>query len=456
MTPTRHLTDAELNSLAEPGLAPVESQHLAAHLFSCPSCWTRATEPLLKLDLAVSPSGKDRAFALQVERDSSLSALLSRFRLERKSLEDRLLAQALLGVLKPAKRKSRKEILGKRTVRKSRALVDELLAESRRSLPVEAEEWATLAMMVGDQLSSTEYPDTLKQDVRAECFVEIAAGRRRCAKWKSAREAIAEGREIAARGTRSISIEGSFLAVDGAIDDDLGNVEEADQKLMEAKDCFERSGDSQLLARTLIQLGYIWMDADPHRSLGFIAKVEPMITPDDKRLQILAETTRIDCLITVGKVAEALSRYMQLSSVWDQFSDPFFQLRRRFAAGRLLEGLGRFEEADALFREVIAVDLEQRSVKALYLDYNYVFGSYVRRGDFEAAGKICGEALSQLPYLDLDASSENQMRELWEGLSARAKERAVGEKLVLRSRRFIRSQWRTQTADPLATKESAV
>ena len=109
-----------------------------------------------------------------------------------------------------------------------------------------------------------------------------------------------------------------------------------------------------------------------------------------------------------------------------------------------------------MFREVIAVDLEQRSVKALYLDYNYVFGSYIRRKDFEAAEKICGEALSQLPFLDLDASSEKQMRELWEGLSSKARSRAVGEKLVLRSRRFIRSQWRTQTADPLATKESAV
>jgi len=48
-----------------------------------------------------------------------------------------------------------------------------------------------------------------------------------------------------------------------------------------------------------------------------------------------------------------------LAEIWGtNFSDPFFQLRRRFMAGRLLEGLGRYAEADSMFREVIALDLE--------------------------------------------------------------------------------------------------
>lgn len=456
MAPARHPTVDELWALASPGLAPATSMYLATHLFSCQACWSRATEPLLQLDRAAGPAGLDRAFAGQVDRDSSLSALLARFRLERKNLEDRLLAQSIVGELKPAKKKARREILAKRRVRKSRALVDELLSESRKSLPAEGEEWAALALLTADQLPPGEYPHSIRQDVRAECFVEVATSRRRMAKWKSAREAIAEGREAAKRGTGSLAIEGSFLAVDGAIDDDLGDLEAANDKLRSARECFEKSGDTQLLARTLIQLGYIWMDANPERSLGFIRLVEPIIAPEDKRSQILAETTRIDCLITIGHVAEALSRYMQLSVIWDQFSDPFFQLRRRFVAGRLLEGLGHFDEADALFREVIAADLGQRSIKALYLDLIYLFGSYVRREDFESASKVCEEALTQLPFLELDRSSELQMRELWEGLNTRTGDRSVGDKVVARSRRFIRSQWRTQTADPLATKESAI
>jgi len=168
-----------------------------------------------------------------------------------------------------------------------------------------------------------------------------------------------EGREHARQGSGNRAIEGSLLAIDGAIDDDQGALESADEKLRLARRCFEESREPRLLARTLIQLAYIWMDADPNKSLEYLLLVGPFIPPDDKRLQILAESTRIDCLITLGSTAEALRRFMNLAEIWDQFPDPFFQLRRRFMAGRLLEGLGRYVEADTMFREVIAVDLEE-------------------------------------------------------------------------------------------------
>jgi tetratricopeptide (TPR) repeat protein len=198
------------------------------------------------------------------------------------------------------------------------------------------------------------------------------------------------------------------------------------------------------------------MDADPNKSLEYLLLVGPFIPPDDKRLQILSESTRIDCLITLGSTAEALRRFMDLAEVWDQFPDPFFQLRRRFMAGRLLEGLGRYVEADTMFREVIAVDLEQRSTKALYLDLIYLFSSYIQREEYALAIEVCNDALSQLNLLELDASSERQIRELWTGLKERSEQRAVGLDLLARSRRFIRSQWRTMGGDALATKESAV
>lgn len=456
MNTSRHPSVGELEALASPSATSAETRRLAEHLFGCPSCWNKATQTLLLLERACSRGFEDRSLAAQVERDPSLSALVARFRIERKALVERLVAQAVLGNIKPLKQKARREALSRQRVEKTRALVDELLAEARRSLPLEAEEWSSLALLVAEQLGPNEYAETVRADAKGECCVELASARRRSARWKAAGQAIAEGRRFAASGSGSPAVEGMFLAVEGAIEDDLGNLAVADEKLQSARACFEAADERYLLTRTLIQLGYIWMDADPSKSLSYIRAVEPLIGPDEKRLQILAGSTRIDCLITLGQVAEALRLYMELSEIWDQFSDPFFQLRRRFMAGRLLEGEGRLEEADAVFREVIAVDLEQRSAKALYLDLIYVFGSYIRRGDFASACQICDEALSQLEYLELDDSSERQMRELWTGLRSRAGEQVVGEALLIRSRRFIRNQWRTQAADPLATKESAV
>jgi tetratricopeptide (TPR) repeat protein len=452
----QHPTSQELASLATPSVAPAVTENLADHLFWCVDCWNSATEALVKLDVGSRRESENRELAALLDRDPALAALVSRFRLERARLEERLLAQATLGELKGLNRKRRREQLAKNRVVKSRALVEEILAESRRSLPLESEEWANLALVAAHQLSLSQFPATLRGDLLAECYVELASSRRRSARWNSAREAIKEGFEHARNGSLNRAIEGSLIAVDGAIDDDLGLLESADEKLRAARACFEAAGEQRLLARTLVQLGYIWMDADPERSLEYIRAVGPLIPQDDKRLQILAESTRIDCLVTLGFNAEALRRFTALAEIWDQFSDPFFQLRRRFMAGRLLEGLGRYTEADSMFREVIALDLEQRSTKALYLDLIYLFGSYIRRRDFVSAIEVCDDAIRQLDLLELDPSSENQMRELWAGLKERAGRKLVGMPLLKKSRRFIRSQWRTLSGDPLATKESAV
>jgi hypothetical protein len=452
----RHPTPEELASLATPEVAPSVTAHIADHLFRCADCWNSATEVLVKIDLAGRADSEDRKLAALLDRDKWLAALLARFRLERVRLEERLLAQAALGELKNLKRKARREQLAKKRVQKSRALVEELLAESRRSLPLDADEWANLALVASHQLSPTEFSAEVRSDLLAECYVELASARRRSARWNSAQEALKEGREHARQGSGSRAIEGSLLAIDGAIDDDQGALESADEKLRLARRCFEDSREPRLLARTLIQLAYIWMDADPNKSLEYLLLVGPFIPPDDKRLQILAESTRIDCLITLGSTAEALRRFMNLAEIWDQFADPFFQLRRRFMAGRLLEGLGYYMEADTMFREVIAVDLEERSTKALYLDLIYLFSSYIRREEYDLAIEVCNDALLQLNLLELDASSERQMRELWTGLKERSEQREVGLDLLARSRRFIRSQWRTMGGDALATKESAV
>jgi RNAse (barnase) inhibitor barstar len=140
----------------------------------------------------------------------------------------------------------------------------------------------------------------------------------------------------------------------------------------------------------------------------------------------------------------------------EQFADPFLQLRRRFQAGRLLESFRRFPEADTIFREVIAEDLEQRSAKSLFLDLIYLFGSYVRRGDLAHAVEVCHDALEQLALLELDSDSEKQMKALWSTLGKLAQQGTVEMKHLEKSKRFIRNQWKAVGGDALATKESAV
>jgi tetratricopeptide (TPR) repeat protein len=442
----RHASSAELAQLAYPAASIAQTRATAEHLFSCGECWRNASSVLHSL--MTSQEIQDV--------DPSLRALLERFSLEQEHLEERLLAQAMVGELREVNSRSRRERLTRHRGRRTRAVIEELLSESRSAAPIEGEEWANLAVLVCHQLPAEEFSDEARADLLAEAFTELASSRRRGARWNSARAALNLGHEHAKRGTGNPSVEGLLLAVEGAIEGDLGELQKAEIVLLRARTDFEIAGERRLTARTIVQLAYILMDAEPSKSLKLLNHGEGIIPEQDKRLYLLAEATRIDCLITLGDSAQALRRFADLADLWDQFADPFFQLRRRFMAGRLLEGLGKYSEADALFQQVIAVDLEQRSTKSLFLDLVYLFGSYARRGDFNKAMEVCRQAIRDLSALEIESESKHQMKALWNSLGREAQAGKVGRELLLKSRLFIRNQWRTAGENTLSIKESAI
>ena len=451
-----HLSSEQLLALAEGKISLAESAQVADHLFNCSECWDAATEAISKLDRGSRPGQMSRQMLALLEKDPSLAAVVQKFRLEQMRLEQRLDAQACLGDLRGMSKKQRRDEIARRRPYRTRAMVDEILAEARRANPPDAEEWAVVATSLCRQLPDTEFSETERADLLAECCIELASARRRSARWNAAREAIREGRDCYKRGSLNKTIEGNLVALEGVIDGDIGSLDSADTHLHRAKDCFASAGETQLVAKTLAQLAYIWIDADPKKSLAYLGEVRPLIPAEDLKLRVLCEINRVDCLITLGLNREALRRFADLSDLCEQFVDPFVRLRLRFQFGRLLEASRRFSEADAVFREVISVDLEQRSTKALFLDLVYLFGSYVRRGDFSGAAEVCEDAIEQLTALELGDSPEAKMRALWQGLMERAQGGAVALSIVDRSKHYIRNQWSLLGGDPLASKESAV
>src|SRR3954469_6331299 len=442
----RHISKRLRTGLAEGSLAPTENAELADHLFRCTACWQASISALSELDARTGPDAADPA----------LAALLQKYRLEQRRLEERLLAHAAIGELRHLTRKGRREEIAKRKAFRTRAVVEELLAEARRAMPIEAEEWSSVAILLCRQLSPSELTEAARHDLMAECYAELASARRRAGRWTSARQAIQEGREQAAKGSNDPAIEGSLRALEGVIDGDIGSLDDAENSLLAAKDLFEEVGDASMLGKVLAQLAYIWIDANPEKSLRYLREARAIIPSDEIRLITLCEINRTDCLITLGLTKEALLAFSEIARLCEQFTDPFVQLRLRFLEGRLLEAIERYKEADVIFREVIAADLDQRSIKAYFLDLAYLFDSYIRRGDSAGAVGVCNEALAQIDILELGNSAEEPIRDLWEGLKDRAERGAIKGNLVERSRKYIRSQWSFLGGDPLASNESAV
>jgi tetratricopeptide (TPR) repeat protein len=332
------------------------------------------------------------------------------------------------------------------------SFLEVLLEEGTAGAAAESEDLFYLALLVAGQLPSSRLSAALKNDLCAECCAEMANARRRLAKWPAVRDALKKGFEYAERGSKNGVAEGKVLCVAGALEDDLGNTEDAAEMLRRAAGLFEAAAQAFLRSRTFVQLAYVLVDLDPAESLRVIEKALPLIPVNKPRLILFAEGIKIHCLISLGAPQEALLRFNALKDLHDQFREPLTQLRRRFTAARILEHLGRLQRAETLLQEVIAGDLEHGLVKDFFLDLVYLFGFYLRRGQSSEAIAVCRRAGQELSLVeDEEGSGEaarDQLRMVWRSLEEEVKRGTIdlGATTVLRN--YIKAHWRTPASDP--------
>src|SRR6185312_1077600 len=279
----------------------VEADRVASHLTSCRGCWLLAT----------------RAIAFQKGKGSipvhgPLRSLMDLHELEQARLEELLEAQVTWAEIRSLATKARRE-----KVRLTRSLhtvsfLEVLLKEGAACAPAESEELFYLALLVAGQLPTPMFSIELKNDLCAECFAEIANARRRQAKWPAARDALKKGSDHVERGSRNGVAEGKVLCVSGALEDDLGNVEEAAKILRRAVGLFEAAAQTFLISRTFAQLAYVLADPAPEESLRAAEQSLALIPENSPRLVWLAEIIRVNCLITMGAPQEALLRFNDL------------------------------------------------------------------------------------------------------------------------------------------------
>jgi len=421
--------------------SPAEAERVAAHLTSCRECWLLAT----------------RAIALEKGRGAvavqgHLKPVVDLYEMEQVRLMEWLQAQATWTEIRSLGAKARRD-----KVRLTRSLhtlgfLEVLLREGTTSTPAEAEELFYLALLVAGQLPSPTFSIESKNDLCAECCAEIANARRRLAKWPAARDALKKGGEYVARGSKNGIAEGKVLCVAGALEEDLGNIEEAVKLLRQAVALFEKATHTFLKSRTLAQLAYALVDYEPAESLRLVDEALSLIPAENPRLVWFAETIKIDCLIGIGAPEEALVRFNALKGLHEQFREPFIQLRRQFNAARILEHLGRLQKAESLFQDVIAADLEHGFVKDFFMDLVYLFGFHLRRGQQAEAIAVCRRAIQELSLLgDEEGSGETareQMQMVWRTLEEEVKRGNIdlGATAVLRN--YIKAHWRAPASDP--------
>lgn len=438
----RHENLEGLRRLFAGHASPVESDRVAVHLMSCRDCALLAARALA----AQKASGT-------VAVSGSLRLVVDLHEMQQARISESLEAQAAWAEIRSLPTKARRD-----KVRLTRALhkvsfLEALIEEGEAAAtPKESEEVFYLALLAAIQLSTEKISLEMKNDLCAECCAEIANARRRQTKWTAARDALKNGNEYVKRATKNGVAEGKLLCVAGALEDDLGNPEEAARLLRQAVTLFEATAASFLKSRTLAQLAYVLADPDPAESLRAAEGCLSHISEANPRLTLFAEIIRVNCLITMGASEEALLRFSDLKGLCEQFHEPYIQLRKRYTAARILEHLGRHAKAATLFHEVLAGDLEHGLIKDLFLDLAYLFGFHLRRGKPTEAIAVCHRAIQELSLLDdEEGSSEparDQMRLVWRGLEEEVKRGNVelGATTVLRT--YIKAHWSSPATDP--------
>jgi hypothetical protein len=421
--------------------SPVEAERVATHLTGCRECWLLATRAIA----AQKASGET---AVQ----GSLRPLIDLYDMEQARLEEWLEAQATWIEIRLLTLKARRDKVRLTRVLHTLSFLEVLLEEGASAVPAESEELFYLALLVSQQLPAPRISAELKNDLCAECCAEIANSRRRLAKWSAARDALRKGSEYIAKGSGSGIVEGKVLCVEAALEDDLGNSEEAAVILRRTVGLFEAAGQTFLISRTLAQLANVLADYDPSESLRAIGKSLALIQDSNPRLVVHLEILRMNCLVTLGAPHEALIRLKERKGLHEQFREPYIQLRRRYTAARILEHLGRPKRAVILLQEVIAGDLEHGLVKDFFLDLVYLFGFHLRRGESSEAIAVCRRASQELSLLDDDEGSgetaREQMRSVWRNLEEEVKRGTVdlGATVVLRN--YIKVHWRFPASEP--------
>jgi len=436
-----HENPEELRRVFAGDASSVEAERVAAHLTGCRECWLLA----------------NRAIAAQKARggvvaQGPLRPLIDLYEMEQARLEEWLGAHALWIEIRPLTPKARRDKVRLTRTLHTPSLLEVLFEAGASAPPAESEELFYLALLVAQQLSSPRVSAELKNDLCAECCAEIANARRRQAKWPAARDALRKGMEYVEKGSRNGVVEAKVLCVEAVLADDLGNSEEAAVILRRTVGLFEAAGQTFLIGRTLAQLANSVADYEPGESLRAIAKALALIQGSNPRLVAYLEILRMNCLVTMGAPQEALIRLNERKGLYEQFREPYIQLRKQYVAARILEHLGQPKRAEILLQEVIAGDLENGLVKDFFLDLVYLFGFHLRRGQSSEAIAVCRRASQELSFLDDEEGStetaREQMRMVWKKLEEEVRKGNVelGATQVLR--KYVRSHWRFPANDP--------
>lgn len=423
-----------------------EAEHAARHLVGCDACSALAAEVVAELAArqALAPGKKSVRVLADLLREKEEMLV--------RSLQAKAWVEAVRTLPEAEQARAVRDWKDLRSRRFLEAVIEEATARAIHD-PEEGEALARFGLSVADALEGNQLGSKVLGDLRSKLWATIANARRLSADWPGSSTAIQEARLSLATGTGDLHAEARLLSVEASLLTDLGRREPAVSLLKQARGIYVKLGDQQLVARTLLKVANTLTDVDPQQAYEVAGEALGLLDRDEARLVMMARSIRIECLIELGEIRQALFAFQAVRSRYAQFSEDRIQLRVLFIEARLLEVFGKIREAERRYEQVIRGFWNLRLYKDSLLDRLYLFAFHFNRGALVKAERVCKAGLKQLASID----AHPQMKSVWTELLASLQAGALDAQALQAVRSYMVLHWRVPAEhSPLAPSRAAL
>jgi tetratricopeptide (TPR) repeat protein len=236
------------------------------------------------------------------------------------------------------------------------ALCELLIEDSRRAAdPALALERAEDAIDVADRLDARRCGATLTRSLQGRAWICLGIARRRAGDARGA-EAALDKAEPALREGMDVQEQAELLELKARLLADRGAVEDAERLLERALLAYRAFGERHLEGRVLVQKGTIlgWSDGEEAVREGIRLLRQGLALLDERREPLLVAFAlhRLALLLADSRGGEEALRTLGLARpIYERHGDGPNLVRLRHLEGKIEEGLGRTQAAEAAYLE---------------------------------------------------------------------------------------------------------
>jgi len=230
----------------------------------------------------------------------------------------------------------------------------------RRSLeaafeePAQAVNLAELGALVAQSLGSV-YDPSWVLDLQARAEACLGNARRVLGELRSAETAFRRAEAyLAESSTGNPQVLAEVLDLKASLRRDQKRLDEAFHLLEEASSLCTQAGDEHALGTTLLKKAKILEETgDLDRAVELLREAVEKIDPArSERLSVYVRHNLVWTLTTAGRHEEAEEMLPRVQELFRSIARPIDFIRLRWAEGRISAGLGRRDEAEAIFLAV--------------------------------------------------------------------------------------------------------